>query len=382
MPQAFSNGIAAPTPSQDTVIVVPCYNEAERLNTNAFVDFALTHPGLKFLFVDDGSKDGTLAILAGMQIRAPHVLDVLALPQNGGKAEAVRQGLLYASRSGARAVGYFDADLATPLEAIVDLGRVLDNLESVDVVFGSRQMGLGRKIFREPKRRLVSFICASLARVATGLPFSDTQCGAKLFRNSQALRTAISTPFKAGWLFDVELALRLSASLAPYQQRFYELPLMEWTEIEGSKITSTDVFRSGFVMLGLIAKRWSIKHEFRRRADQTILSTQPKVTLYGHFDQQDIASLRLRAQTQGDFAQIDLSQVEQFGPSVFPALIGICDSIRAHGVEPSILLPDDDAICQAAERSGLVALYDCRRVIAQVPAKRPQTSQDTTRKAA
>ena len=382
MHEQRSNGEILPIVSDDTVIIVPCYNEADRLDADAFVTFALTHAGLRFLFVDDGSKDGTLAILASMQVRAPHMLDVLALPENVGKAEAVRQGLIYASKSGARAVGYFDADLATPLEAIIDLGRVLNNLEDVDVVFGSRQMGLGRKIFREPKRRLVSFICASLARFATGLPFSDTQCGAKLFRNTQALRTAVSTPFKAGWLFDVELALRLSASLAPHRQRFYELPLMQWTEIEGSKITSTDIFHSGFIMLGLIAKRWSIKHEFRRRTDQTNLSTQPKATLYGHFDQQDIASLRSRSQIQRDFVQIDLSNVEQFGASVFSALIGVCDHIKQQGSEPCILLPDDENACQSARRAGLVALYDCRRVIGVSTVAAQYTASGPERKAA
>jgi len=382
MPHAPLSGNNRPNASQDTIIVVPCYNEAERIDADAFVNFALAHPGLKFLFVDDGSKDRTLAMLASMQVRAPHVLDVLALPENAGKAEAVRQGLLYASKSGASAVGYFDADLATPLAAIIDLGRVLDNLEDVEVVFGSRQMGLGRKIFREPKRRLVSFICATLARFATGLPFSDTQCGAKLFRNTQTLRTAISTPFKAGWLFDVELALRLSANLAPYQRRFYELPLMKWTEIEGSKITSTDVFHSGFIMFGLIAKRWSIKHEFRRRTDQTSLATQPKVTLYGNFDQQDIAFLRIRAQDHRDFVQIDLSAVEQFDPSVFSALIGVCDTIKSQGGEPCIILPDNEAACQAAKRAGLVALYDCRCLVGSAAKAQVEPAQKKTSEAA
>ena len=100
------------TTSMDTVVIVPCYNEEKRLNADAFVDFARTHPGIRFLFVDDGSRDETLSVLSAMQVRAPHVLDVLALPKNGGKAEAVRQGLIFATKQGVDCVGYFDADHA------------------------------------------------------------------------------------------------------------------------------------------------------------------------------------------------------------------------------------------------------------------------------
>lgn len=347
--------------SLNTIIVVPCYNEADRLDTHAFVDFALENVGIQFLFVDDGSTDGTLAVLANMQLRAPRVIDVLSMPKNAGKAEAVRTGLIYAAQHSAGYIGYFDADLASPLEAIVDMQRVFKNLPETEVVFGSRQKGLGRRINRDPIRQLISGICASLARLATGLPLKDTQCGAKLFRVTTPLKTALSEPFQAGWLFDVELALRLTGSRHRIKHNFFELPLMKWREVEGSKVKSGDVFKSGLIMLRLIMKRWAIRHEFRRRADQTSLTVLPKVKLQSSFGLQDLAYLREHSQGLGTQVQIDLSSVVDFGPSVFSALIGICDEIKRRNQVPCIMLPNDDEVCQAARRAGLIALYDCRR---------------------
>ena len=353
--------------STDAIVVVPCYNEEERLDTDAFVDFALRNPGIRFLFVDDGSKDDTLSVLYAMQTRAPHVLDVLAMPQNGGKAEAVRQGLIFATKQGVDTVGYFDADLATPLQGIIDLTRVLQNLSEIEVVFGSRRGGLGHRIAREPMRRVVSYVCGRLARLATGLPLIDTQCGAKMFRNTNALRTAITRPFEADWLFDVELALRLIGCSREMKRRVYELPLMEWNEIPGSNIKPTDIVRSGIIMLKLIAQRWTIRHEFRRRSDQLAMQAESKATLYSTLDLQDVVHLRERYRNGEDFFQIDLTQVQTVGPSVFSAMIGLCDDMRAEGQHVIVMLPDDDEICNAAQRSGLIAIHDCRRIVKPQP---------------
>lgn len=236
-----------------TIIVVPCYNEAKRLNPSAFLDFLDHCRGISFLFVNDGSKDDTLACLNDLKDGAPDRIEVLDLERNGGKAEAVRQGLLHAAGMDAEFVGYWDADLATPLDAIRDFVRVAKKFVEVQVVYGARRALLGHRIERTFTRRLVSRCCALLARQAVRLPIGDTQCGAKLLRNSPILRTALAQPFTAGWLFDVELFSRLSARLADRKLAFYEQPLAEWDEVAGSKVSSTAILKSGFRMLRLIA---------------------------------------------------------------------------------------------------------------------------------
>lgn len=235
-------------------IVIPCYNEAARLDVTAFQSYLDCQAGVSFLFVDDGSRDDTLACLAKLQATRPDRIKVMSLSHNSGKAEAVRQGLIYATDSGAQLVGYWDADLATPLDAIDDFVRVANKFHDVSVVFGSRRVLLGHRIKRTLKRRLVSRLCAVLARQAIRLPLGDTQCGAKLLRNSHDLRAALAAPFTAGWLFDVELFARLSARMPTSEFTFYEQPLCEWDEIPGSKVSGTAIVKSGLRMLRLIAE--------------------------------------------------------------------------------------------------------------------------------
>lgn len=246
-----------PTPvpvTNRTAIVVPCYNEEKRLDLAAFSSFLNRVPHIRLVFVNDGSRDGTVSVLESLHAAHPDRIEILSLSRNGGKAEAVRQGLVYAAGSGADFVGYWDADLATPLEAIEDFLRVAQRYGQTEVVYGARLQLLGHRVSRTLSRRIISRICARMARVAVGLPIGDTQCGAKLLRNTPRLRQAVAKPFSAGWLFDVELFSRI-ASTSGSVHAFYEYPLPEWTEVPGSKVTGRAIRRAGLAMLRLIAER-------------------------------------------------------------------------------------------------------------------------------
>lgn len=244
------------------LMVVPCYNEALRFNHDAFAYFLARYPGVGFVFVNDGSTDATLERLEALRAEYPERVTVLSLAQNSGKAEAVRQGLVHACGRGVRHVGYWDADLATPLDAIPDFLRAIDRDDKVQVVYGARLRMLGHRIERRFSRRVVSQICAMLARQVLRLPIGDSQCGAKLLRNTPALARALAQPFSAAWLFDVELFLRLKENLAAQNSRqaFYEQPLAEWDEVPGSKVSGRAVLRSGMEMLKLLGRaRFGLK---------------------------------------------------------------------------------------------------------------------------
>ena len=248
----FVTPASVATALDDLTLVVPCHNEARRLKTDRFIAFLDATPRAHILFVNDGSSDDTLLILEALRQARPARISVLDMPRNGGKAEAVRAGIGRAIEDGAELVAYWDADLASPLELVEDFLRIADRDAELDVIFGSRRRMLGHRVARTLTRRIVSRICAGLARLAIGLPVADTQCGAKLFRVTPALRAATGTPFTAGWLFDVELFARLSSLGGT--RGFYELPLSEWTEIPGSKVSGGDIIRSGLRMLRLIAE--------------------------------------------------------------------------------------------------------------------------------
>src|SRR5437660_17545 len=120
------------------VIVIPCYNEADRLAVEKFTNFDLPHHRLQFLFVNDGSQDATLGMLEAMQACCPDRISFLDLTPNRGKAEAVRQGFLCALARSPDYVGFWDADLATPLTELPLFCEILDTRPTMQMVFGSQ----------------------------------------------------------------------------------------------------------------------------------------------------------------------------------------------------------------------------------------------------
>ena len=98
-----------------TIIVVPCYNEANRLDAVRFQEFSAANPAVEFLFLNDGSTDGTLGVLERLHAVDPQHFRFVHFSRNSGKAEAVRRGMLTALEDSPDYVGFWDADLATPL---------------------------------------------------------------------------------------------------------------------------------------------------------------------------------------------------------------------------------------------------------------------------
>lgn len=247
--------------AQRTKIVVPCYNEAKRLRGDAFLSYARQRELLSFLFVDDGSTDGTFEVLEALAREAPNSLQVLRLEKNSGKAEAVRRGVLAAFETSPDCIGYWDADLATPLRYIEIFEEILRR-PTAKLVLGSRVRLLGREVERAAVRHYLGRGFATIAGAALGLPIYDTQCGAKLFRAEPIFRAAFERPFELTWSFDVELFARLmrlgkeTGALDPVTQ-FVEYPLEEWRDAPGSKIRAAHFPRIGWEVLRLfsIARR-------------------------------------------------------------------------------------------------------------------------------
>lgn len=244
----------------EALIVVPCFDEERRIDAERFVT-ASRDLGLRFLMVDDGSRDGTRRVLDAMATRLPGRITVLALERNRGKAEAVRAGLLRAIAEGAQRVGYTDADTSTPLAEVARLARELDRPE-VDVVLGARVALLGRAIERSFVRHVLGRAFGTVASLILALPVYDTQCGAKVLRATPALRAALAEPFLSRWAFDVELIGRLLAPrggvAATPVEAFLEVPLERWTHVDDGRL------RAGGMLRTLVDLVW-IARDLRRR---------------------------------------------------------------------------------------------------------------------
>ncbi len=231
----------------ECILVIPCYNEAKRLPSDSFQEFLSRPSNIGFLFVNDGSTDDTIAVIEALHEQFPDRVDTLSLARNSGKAEAVRSGMQQAIQMrGVKYVGFWDADLATPLEEGPRLLAQLIEKPGVEIVLGSRVRLLGRSIHRSPMRHYSGRIFATLASRSLSIPVYDTQCGAKIFRVTPVLSEILAKPFHSRWTFDVEMLARYlnldPAGIDHAASNIYEEPLRRWEDARGSKLKLRDAF--------------------------------------------------------------------------------------------------------------------------------------------
>ena len=221
-------------------VVIPCFNEEARIGNTLRVTLnylTANAPTSELIVVNDGSRDATGAIAREMLAETNVTTRLLENFPNRGKGAAVRTGLLAARES----IGLFsDADLSTPIGETPKLLQPIANGE-LDIAFGSRALDRSLIGVHQPWRREQGGrVFNLLVRVATGLPFWDTQCGFKAFRLDMC-RPILEAARLDGFAFDVELLfLAQRAGL-----RIREIPV-RWNHAEGSKVS---FFRDSVRML-------------------------------------------------------------------------------------------------------------------------------------
>ena len=229
--------------SSSLSIVIPAFNESARIAKTlrevlSYLDEQPT--GGEVIVVDDGSKDNTVGVSEETIAAHPRRRSegrVIRVEQNKGKGNAVRTGLLEARNTVA---AFFDADLSMP---VTETPKLVEPIRSgqYDIVFGSR--ALDRKLIgthqpwtREQSGRVFN----RMMRLATGLPFKDTQCGFKAFR-MDVCRPLVGGALIDRFGFDVELLfIAYRAGL-----RMLEYPV-RWDDVAGGSVS----FRSGLQGFG------------------------------------------------------------------------------------------------------------------------------------
>ena len=236
-----------------TIVVVPCYNESKRLRQDDFLQYVERYDDVAFLFANDGSRDNTLEVLQALTAKHERLL-MLDIQPNGGKAEAVRKGMLYAAQQfKPQYIAFWDADLATPLDEIEPMVAWAD--KGYDAVMGLRLMRLGAKVRRKPVRHYLGRCFATVASMMLKLPVYDTQCGSKLFR-TEVVEAIFKEQFITRWLFDVEILARYKQEYGNERakDKIYEFPLFQWEDVEGSQLKSRDFFKAPVELLKIKRK--------------------------------------------------------------------------------------------------------------------------------
>jgi dolichyl-phosphate beta-glucosyltransferase len=238
-------------------IVVPAYNESARLGKTVTAILGYLNeniPSAELIVVDDGSSDDTSAVAKkAIGNRGSVDARVIRYEPNRGKGYAVRTGLLAAS---AEVALFSDADLSTPIAEIPKLVEPITNGRA-DMTFGSRALdrsliGAHQSWRREQGGRVFNL----LVRIATGLPFWDTQCGFKAFRMA-VCRPLIEGAHIDRFGFDVELIYL--AHLA--KLRLSEIPV-RWDHVAGGALDASSNYSRD--TLRMINEVRSIRREAAR----------------------------------------------------------------------------------------------------------------------
>ena len=263
--------------STRTTIIIPCYNEAQRLGESLAQlrqhldqDTALD---VDVVIVDDGSSDGTAAV-AARALQDWDRAQVVRLPWNQGKGGALKAGVAAAAGDN---IVLMDADLSGDL---ADLYVLIEGLRHSDIVVGSRMAAGSRVIYTSGTRRMMSRVFNVIACTATGVNASDTQCGYKAMRAPVAklLFHLIET---RGFAHDVELLMLADLLGFSVGERG-----VGWEEGGGSKVR---LLRDPWRMLRDVAKARRLVAQLRSEhgsarlaecagASRTLLSIDPAAT--------------------------------------------------------------------------------------------------------
>ena len=219
--------------NQDLFMIVPCFNEEKRLNLDYWNKLAEI-PNVNWIFVNDGSNDGTKGVLD--KITKSTIID---LEKNVGKAEAIRKGITesYKKNSGEPfCVGYLDADSAFETE---DVRKVIDlnySENSPYVSFwGSRVALAGKNITRNNLRHILSRILITIfGYLMKDLPY-DPQTGFKVFKFNNKQMEIFEKRFETKWFVDLEILIRYQV-LEKQIMKIWEEPVNTWKDVDGSNI--------------------------------------------------------------------------------------------------------------------------------------------------
>lgn len=229
-------------------LIIPAYNEEKRIGKTLGDYLGFFGHGVEILIVANGCTDRTVSVVKEWQKRYPRRLSLISYAQTKGKGWAVRKGFERALASfSCDLVGFVDADDATGAE---EFGKLISALQGGDGAIASRFLPRSKIDDRDSQRRkAASLIFRTVVRLLFRLPFSDTQCGAKVFRKG-VVENVLPHMSVDDMAFDVELLYWCRR----FGYRIREVPTV-WRETKVSSMTtSATVFaRTSFFMLRSLA---------------------------------------------------------------------------------------------------------------------------------
>lgn len=233
-------------------IVVPCFNEENRIPMKSFGDYCDQNSNFYFLFSDDGSTDHTKHLLNQAISQRPRQFLMIHSPVNKGKATAVRNGILHLkNKVPCDYYGFLDADLAIPLSQLNTMQNTITENPGCDLLVSKRNYSIipasssVRSTLSRVYNRFINMV------LPFRFYFKDVQCGCKMIK-APYVEYIFASEFLSKWLFDAEIIFRLH-KLKP----FAEIEEVEFEFVHAnkdSKVRKRDYVKSLLDLFRLLIK--------------------------------------------------------------------------------------------------------------------------------
>jgi dolichyl-phosphate beta-glucosyltransferase len=213
------------------LFIIPCFNEEQRFPIEYWRNL-IKDKNFYFLFIDDGSRDKTVDILTSLKSQNS---EVISLPQNLGKSNALRSGILEAYKNDYRNVLIVDSDGSFTIKCIYDFisrfeFEIRHNPESYQAFFGARVKLAGRSIKRNLSRHIYSRILHTiLGFMNKKIPY-DSNCGLKMLCLGIISSEIFNEPFKSRWFFEIEL-LQRHKLMSFSDMKIFDIPVLDTVDI-------------------------------------------------------------------------------------------------------------------------------------------------------
>ena len=220
--------------SSGRVVIVPCFNEENRIAATNFVTLS-NQFRCKIIFVDDGSTDRTVRKILDLPLDSESST-LLKLPKNLGKANAILVGIQLALENDFSYIGLYDADGAIHPN---DLGNAFDLMEQfsdISVVSGARVLLAGTEVTRKTHRRWIGRVVATLVSLILEIQIYDPQSPCKVYR-AQSLKNLPTLQIGTRWFVDAEILSQLSRTMSSGSKWLLEFPVTNWRDVEGSNLS-------------------------------------------------------------------------------------------------------------------------------------------------
>jgi dolichol-phosphate mannosyltransferase len=238
----------------DSIVIIPTYNEKENIEAILSAVFSLSQP-FDILVVDDGSPDGTAAIVKNLQQQYAGKLHILERSGKQGLGTAYITGFRYALANGYEYILEMDADFSHDPKDLMSLRKSC--AEGTHVAIGSRY-ATGVNVVNWPMGRvLLSYFASWYVRLITSMPIMDTTAGFVCYRKKVLETIPLEQVKFVGYAFQIEMKF-----LAwKYGFILKEVPIIFTERTRGQSKMSAGIFKEAFFgVLQMTIQSWFKKY--------------------------------------------------------------------------------------------------------------------------